>query len=192
MPGGGGPRNGAGRPRGAPDRGVRVRTCQRKAPVRLVRPEDGVLPIDLMLLAMRDHWAQREALREEYLSLVSVGGDPESRAVKSVTDGIASHTASAVSIAEKAAPYVHPRLQAVQHTGAGGGAIELAVALAEGRRRALGAVSQTVPDTPGVPVAALVTPGASAQAITGAVGVAWGEARTVVVPARTKGIGDSW
>jgi hypothetical protein len=53
---------------------------------------DGVTPLDVMLLVMREEWARGE-------------------------------TTNALDAAKAAAPYIHPRLQAIEHTAQNGGAL---------------------------------------------------------------------
>ncbi len=97
----GGARAGAGRPRG-PNRASRE---------RLERiSKTGVTPLDVMIEGMRKHYeAAQEALKSE---------DKET-AAKCFRE--------AKDFAKEAAPYLHPRLQAVQHTGKDGGPVHVKI-----------------------------------------------------------------
>lgn len=66
---------------------------------------EGVTPLEVMLGTMRALWAT-----------AWTAGEMDSAAA-----------AQASAIAKDAAPYVHPRLQATEHTGKDGGAIKLAI-----------------------------------------------------------------
>jgi hypothetical protein len=76
----GGRRRGAGRPIGSKNR--------RSAEIARAAAEDGITPIEVMLGAMRDLWAE---------------GTPESKR-------------EAAEIAKDAAPYIHPRLASIDQT----------------------------------------------------------------------------
>ena len=93
----GGARPGAGKPRG-PNRSSRE---------RLERiSKTGVTPLDVLIEGMRKHYdAAQEALKV----------DDKETAAKCFRE--------AKDFAKEAAPYLHPRLQAVQHTGKDGGAV---------------------------------------------------------------------
>lgn len=78
-----------GRPKGSKDSGPR-RTASHI--LKLQAAEQGLLPLEVMLLAMRQHVD---------------AGDLD----------------AAAGIAKDAAPYIHARLAAVQHSGPGGGPI---------------------------------------------------------------------
>ena len=80
----GGKRPGAGRPKGAVQRVTREARAKAAA--------SGVMPLDVMLEAMRAHHG-------------------------------AGQLDLAAAIAKEAAPYLHPRLAAVQHTGKDGSAL---------------------------------------------------------------------
>ena len=76
----GGRRPGAGRPVGSKN--------QRTAEIARAAAEEGITPIEVMLGAMRDLWAQ---------------GTPEAKR-------------EAAEIAKDAAPYIHPRLASIDQT----------------------------------------------------------------------------
>jgi hypothetical protein len=76
----GGRRPGAGRPAGSKNR--------RSAEIARTAAEEGITPIEVMLGAMRDLWAQ---------------GTPEAKR-------------EAAEIAKDAAPYIHPRLASIDQT----------------------------------------------------------------------------
>jgi len=76
----GGRRRGAGRPAGSKNR--------RSAEIARSVAEEGITPIEVMLGAMRDLWAE---------------GTPESKR-------------EAAEIAKDAAPYIHPRLASIDQT----------------------------------------------------------------------------
>ena len=99
----GGPRPGSGRPRGSTGpNGPTKRTNE----IRAKAFEEGITPLEVMLLAMRAH-------------------------VK------AQDLDKAAAVAKDAAPYMHPRLAAVEHTGKDGGAIQHENVTNEDRARAL-------------------------------------------------------
>ncbi len=83
----GGKRPGAGRPKGC--------KTKRRQEVAQRAVAEGITPIEVMLLAMREAVGRNEM-------------------------------AEAAKFAQMAAPYIHPRLQAIQHTGREGGPIEVA------------------------------------------------------------------
>jgi hypothetical protein len=83
----GGLRQGAGRKAGAPNKATQARQAKAAA--------EGILPIDVMLGAMRDLWE---------------GG----------------RKTEAAAVAKDAAPYIHPRLQAITNS-AGDGPAELLI-----------------------------------------------------------------
>lgn len=80
----GGKRDGAGRPKGAPNKA----SAERAAAVA----ESGQTPVDFMLEVMRDR-SKEHAVR--------------------------------LDAAKAVAPYIHPKLANIEHTGKGGGAINI-------------------------------------------------------------------
>lgn len=91
----GGAREGAGRKPGSKNK-RRVQIADKAA-------AKGITPIEVMLQAMREH--HEFALELEGMARLTM-------------------LAEATDMAVKAAPFVHPRLQAVQHTGSGGGPLQ--------------------------------------------------------------------
>lgn len=89
----GGRRQGAGRPKGVANK--TSREIARRA------AEEGITPLEVMVRAMRARWASALA--------------PDG----SVVDAKAA--AEAAALAKDAAPYMHPRLGSIEHTGPGGG-----------------------------------------------------------------------
>ena len=100
----GGKRSGAGRKANTPNKATKERQERVAA--------TGATPLDVMIEAMRFHHAVAEAA----LCLPK----PDLAAAKLAYE-------AAGAFAKDAAPYVHPRLQAVQHSGPNGGAIQIAV-----------------------------------------------------------------
>lgn len=98
----GGNRPGAGRKRNSPNKASIARQAKVAA--------TGVTPLEVIIADMRFH---HEAAQRE-----------RRKGAKADKGKIASELAAAREAAKDAAPYVHPRLQAVQHTGANGGPIE--------------------------------------------------------------------
>ena len=96
SPGHGGARPNAGRKPGAATK--RTREIADKA------AEAGITPLDVMLMAMT-------ALVEEAKAYEGKPGTGEERLKLMI---------SASGVAKDAAPYIHPRLQAIEHTGADG------------------------------------------------------------------------
>ena len=97
----GGSRKGAGRKKGS--------VTQRTREIAERAVEEGITPLEVMLQAMRENHAYaleqpvgNTATRERRLALL----------------------AEAAELAMRAAPYMHPRLAAVEHMGAGGGPIQ--------------------------------------------------------------------
>lgn len=84
----GGSREGAGRKKGS--------TTQKTQEIAEKAFEDGVTPLEVMLEAMREHYALKDYDK-------------------------------AAAFAKDAAPYVHPRLAAVEHSGKDGGPINVVI-----------------------------------------------------------------
>lgn len=84
----GGPRKGAGRPKGAATKRSRKIADQESL--------NGVTPLEVMLKAMRDHYDKKE-------------------------------WDAAASIAKDAAPYMHPKLSSVEHSGPDGNPIPISI-----------------------------------------------------------------
>lgn len=93
----GGARRGAGRPKGAATR--------RTAEIANRAIEQGITPLEVMLASMRALW------------------DEATDDAGMVIDTAKAKEATVV--AKDAAPYIHPRLQAVNHSGPDGGALML-------------------------------------------------------------------
>lgn len=91
------PRNRGGRPPGSKNK--------LKSQVAQAAAEQGISPIEVMINAMRLAWQLSEEEGHRGLPLEN-GTIPKS-----------SHLYDAVMWAEKAAPYVHARIQAIAHTG---------------------------------------------------------------------------
>lgn len=94
-----------GRPAGSRDRKPRRTAARKQAEVAAA---EGITPLEVMLRTMRDAWAladQAETDRERI-----------------------TLRQAACGVAEKAAPYVHPRLSATEHSGAVGLSHEDAIA----------------------------------------------------------------
>lgn len=90
-----------GRKKGVPNRASQRRQAEVAA--------SGATPLDVLLRRMRYHDAQAEAALK-----------------KKDTTGAERHMREADDAARAAAPYVHPKLQSIQHTGREGGPIEVA------------------------------------------------------------------
>lgn len=71
--------------------------------------KEGITPLEVLLLAMRDLFDTANAMTN------NVGGVPDSGAYSRL-----DLLTKAASIAKDAAPYMHPRLTSIQHTGKGG------------------------------------------------------------------------
>lgn len=100
SPSRGGARNNAGRKPGAAT--TKTREIAEKAML------EGITPLEVMLLSMREYVAKANA----------IGEDPKVIDNKAVTRlGLLREAAS---IAKDAAPFVHPRLAAIEHTGKDG------------------------------------------------------------------------
>jgi len=104
----GGYRKGAGRkPGSAGAATTKTRAIANKAAA------EGTTPLEAMLKTMVAFMDQADQAKK--------AGDDE-KALKLMV--------SASSVAKDAAPYIHPRLQAIEHTGAGGGPMQYEAALA--------------------------------------------------------------
>ena len=91
----GGARQRAGRPRGSANRKTRE-VADRAA-------SEGITPLEVFLEDMRFHYARADAERRK-----RVGADMKL---------IAAELAAARNAARDAAPYMHPRLQGIAHSG---------------------------------------------------------------------------
>jgi len=119
MSGHGGKRDGAGRKVGAAHKKTRETADK-------IASDDGIMPLDVMVGAMRELWSLAESLKGK----------------KEEQDKRLGFLAQAGEYASKAAPYIHPRLAAVEHTGKDGGPIETtSVTPREAARRLLFAVA---------------------------------------------------
>jgi hypothetical protein len=98
----GGKREGAGRKRGTPNKATQYR--QKKI------EESGVTPLDVMLESMRFHYGR-------YQNAVANFGDGPGDNTAAVNE-----LARAREAAKDAAPYSHPKLANVEHSGKVGGA----------------------------------------------------------------------
>ncbi len=103
----GGARPGAGRKKGAATK--RTREIADKA------AEEGITPLEVMLKAMREFVERAETMRPDDVEMVNN---------KVVTR--LSLLAEAADVAKDAAPYMHPRLAAIEHTGKDGKDLGLA------------------------------------------------------------------
>jgi hypothetical protein len=103
----GGARPGAGRKKGARNK----RTAALIAKVEA----GGKTPLEIMLEAAREHYAVAVAITEP-LVLLKKEGD---KGLAKIVDRLGLMQ-QASSLASSAAPYVHPRLAAIEHTGKGG------------------------------------------------------------------------
>lgn len=106
----GGARAGAGRKKGSTTQ--RTREIADKA-----ASDGGVLPLDVLIAVMRFHFG--EATTE------ITKGEEGNRPL------LVESFECAREAAKDAAPYMHPRLQAIEHTGKDGGPMEHAVALTD-------------------------------------------------------------
>ena len=102
----GGARRGAGRKPGSCNR--RTREIADRAAA------EGTTPLEAMLKTMVAYMDQADQAKR--------AGDDE-KALRLMT--------AASSVAKDAAPYIHPRLQAIEHAGAGGGPMQFETMLAE-------------------------------------------------------------
>ena len=108
----GGKRPGAGRRKGA--RNVRTRELARKA------AEEGITPLDVMLKNMR--WADGQA--DEVLAKIMDGQAEGAEGVDALKE-LMNFRAMAQNAAKDAAPYIHPRLAAIEHTGKDGESLNM-------------------------------------------------------------------
>jgi hypothetical protein len=99
----GGARPGAGRKKNAPNKA----TKERQAAIAAT----GATPLDVIIADMRFHYdrAQQEI----------------AKGLRARKKTIADELSAARTAAKDAAPYVHPRLAAIEHMGKGGGPIEV-------------------------------------------------------------------
>jgi len=94
----GGKRAGAGRKKGSLS--AKTRAVAEKA------AEDGITPLEVMIAAMRAHYEAAARKRGQ---------------------GKLDTLKIAAEIAKDAAPFMHPRLSAIEHAGKGGGAINILI-----------------------------------------------------------------
>lgn len=97
----GGARKNAGRKEGAATK--KTREIADKA------AEEGITPLEVMLKAMREVLARAEAIADDKAKVI------DSKVVSRLALMI-----DAAAIAKDAAPYIHPRLAAIEHTGKDG------------------------------------------------------------------------
>lgn len=98
-----------GRPAGSRDKAPRKTAARKQAEAAAA---EGITPLDVMLRTMRDAWSKAERAET----------DAQRIALRQ----------AACAVAEKAAPYVHPRLAATEHSGAIGLTHEDALAELDG------------------------------------------------------------
>lgn len=108
----GGARKGAGRPPGSATK--KTRAIADKA------AKEGLTPLEVMLDAMTALHSEANALGVG--DEAEMGGRKVNRLALLV---------SAAEVAKDAAPYMHPRLQAIEHTGANGGPLQYESVLLE-------------------------------------------------------------
>jgi hypothetical protein len=101
----GGARPGAGRKKNAPNKA----TKERQAAIAAT----GVTPLDVMIADMRYHYDRAQEEIE--------------KGTRGRKKTIADELSAARTAAQAAAPYVHPRLAAIEHMGKGGGAMEMTI-----------------------------------------------------------------
>lgn len=99
----GGKRKGAGRPKGR--KNTKSQLIAQKA------AEEGVTPLEIMLKAMREFAEQADAFKTKGKTIETDGKKVITRL------GLLQ---SAAAVAKDAAPYIHPRLAAIEHTGKDG------------------------------------------------------------------------
>lgn len=97
------------RPRGAKDKAPRITAARKQAETAAA---EGLTPLDVMLRAMRRSFELAEAT--EALARDEATPDDQRHTLLAEAEG---YYGVAVSAAKDAAPYVHPRLAAVQHSG---------------------------------------------------------------------------
>lgn len=125
----GGKRSGAGRPAGAVTK--RTRAVAERA------IQEGITPLDVMLENMR-HFRQvaldAEATLDgltagEFSTQVPQGASPEDqfKFLLSQVKKTAGYRQAAQDAARDAAPYIHPKLASMEHTGKDGGAIAVSI-----------------------------------------------------------------
>jgi hypothetical protein len=122
----GGKREGAGRKKGS----LTVRTQEVAA--RAVA--EGVTPLDIMLQNMRhfqqvaiDAEATLEGLTAEEITGRAATPDEQFKLLLAKAKQAAGLRQMAHDCARDAAPYIHPKLSAIQHTGGDGGPIQVSV-----------------------------------------------------------------
>jgi hypothetical protein len=82
----------------------------------------GITPLEVMLDNMRFAHSEASGILAQLLSNVS---DPADLPAKfDALKAVMGYRGMAQEAAKDAAPYLHPRLNAIEHTGKGGGAIE--------------------------------------------------------------------
>lgn len=107
APSRGGARKGAGRKPGS--------TTKKTREIADRAAEEGITPLEVMLKAMREFVLRAEQMLPDDVELVN------NRAVTRL-----SLLAEAADVAKDAAPYIHPRLAAIEHTGPDGKELGLA------------------------------------------------------------------
>jgi hypothetical protein len=103
----GGARKGAGRKRGSAN--TKTREIADKAAA------DGITPLEVMLRAMRALVDEADAVVRQQVA--------EGATQIAYPHGLLE---DAAAIAKDAAPYIHPKLAAIEHTGKGGGPVQFA------------------------------------------------------------------
>lgn len=103
----GGSKPGAGRPQGTPNKVTQELRDKVLA--------SGKSPLEVMTYVMNEHLRAAEALKEQVLVV-------DGRAVTRL-----SLLRQASDIAASAAPYLHPKLQTIEHSGPGGEAIPVSL-----------------------------------------------------------------
>lgn len=104
MAGNGGKREGAGRPKGVPNKASKARQADVAS--------TGATPLDVLIRGMRFH---------DDLGKRALEQDPPDKKAAS------SAFKEAREFARDAAPFVHPKLAAVEHKGEGGGPIKVTI-----------------------------------------------------------------
>lgn len=122
----GGKRDGAGRKQGA------LTTKTRKVAERAA--ETGQTPLEVMLDNMRhfqrvalDAEAVIEAMNDDQVQALGENHEQQFKALLAKVKQAAGLRQMAVECARDAAPFIHPKLTAVSHTGADGGPLQVIV-----------------------------------------------------------------
>lgn len=114
KPARGGKRPGAGRKKGSLTK--RTREIAEKA------AEEGITPLEVMLDNMRFHHSKAERLLRGLLQRGVKNAEDLGQAVETFRQ-VCDSRVLAQNAAKDAAPFIHPRLQSIAHTGPAGGAI---------------------------------------------------------------------